>query len=86
VHGHRRAAFDAATVGNAIAATAAACNGDRAMTPLTSAVVLLALATAVIAFFAWRLHRSAVDESVALRDTTPAHKASALEGALIAGD
>lgn len=54
------------------------------MTPLTSAVVLLALATAVIALFAWRLHRSAVDESVALPE--PASAAPALEGALIAGD
>jgi hypothetical protein len=57
------------------------------MTPLASAVVLFALAIAVIALFAVRMHRAASrDAAATLPHPAPAAKPAALEGALAAGD
>lgn len=56
------------------------------MTPLASAVILFALAIAVIALFAVRMHRTASRDSTTLPHPAPAAKPAALEGALAAGD
>lgn len=56
------------------------------MTALASAVVLFALAIAVIALFAVRLHRAASRESATLPHPAPPAKPAALEGALTSGD
>lgn len=56
------------------------------MTPLASAVVLVALAIAVIALFARRLHRAATNDVAVLPEPARPAQPTPPEGALVAGD